>query len=75
MFQEFNSYNHSYSNDELSQDSLKEFQNNYPFLKNGYDTYLRQQETGYNSKSLDTLQNNNSPSINDLKNTICCCSD
>ena len=71
MFQEFNSYIHSYSNDELSQDSLKEFQHNYPFLQNGYDTYLRQQETDYNSKSLDTIQNNNSPSLNDVKNTIC----
>ena len=71
MFQEFNSYIHSNSNDELSQESLKEFQNNYPFFQNGYDTYLRQQETGYNSKSLDTIQNNNSPSLNDVKNTIC----
>ena len=59
MLQEFNSDIHSNSNDEKS----------HPLY--GYFQYLSQAETGYNSKSLDTNQNNNVPSLNDVKNAIC----
>ena len=59
MLQEFNSDIHSNSNDEKS----------HPLY--GYLQFLSQAETGYNSKSLDTNQNNNVPSLNDVKNAIC----
>ena len=59
MLQEFNSDIHSNSNDEKS----------HPLY--GYFQYLNQPETCYNSKSLDTNQNNNVPSLNDVKNAIC----
>ena len=70
MDQEFNSDNLSYSNDELPQDSLEGIQNNNPLLQGDYGAFLGQHDTGYNSNSLDTIQNNNSPSLNDV-NTIC----
>ena len=59
MLQEFNSDIHSNSNDEKSHPLYSYFQ------------YLNQPETCYNSKSLDTNQNNNVPSLNDVKNAIC----
>ena len=70
MSQLFNSDIPRNSNDELSQDGLGGIQNNNSLLEGGFGAYLIQHDTGYNSNSLDTIQNNNSPSLNDV-NTIC----